>query len=201
MFLVADLSNGSNRCRLQDQIRRLVSSYDKPYLIVEADRSTPRDGRFKGDPSPGLDLSSIIFKPNSPYLLQTLSSLAQTELSILHSESQGKLTHHISLFFCINWSMHFLKYFPLYLLKSSLEHSARLLNDLGRQESLRGLTLPETGKLSPRQEEIVRFLQRIPEINPAVALLMATAYRSLREILNRFSHSLSIHNLYVFILK
>lgn len=30
------------------------------------------------------------------------------------------------------------------------------------------------------------FLQRISEINPAVAFLMATSFKTLREILNRF---------------
>lgn len=82
-----EFANGSSRCRLQEQVRRLVALYDKPFLIVEADRSTSRDPRFKNDPLP--DASSIIFKPNTPYFLQTLALLAQTEMSVLHSESQG----------------------------------------------------------------------------------------------------------------
>ena len=65
------------------------------------------------------------------------------------------------------------------------EHTARLLHDLGRIESLRGLALPEAEKLSTKQETILRFLQRISEINPGTALLMATTFKTLREILNR----------------
>jgi hypothetical protein len=69
----------------------LAILYDKPYLIVEADRTASRDPRFKGDSCPALDPSSVIFKPNTPYFLQTLAALAQTDLSVLYSESQGKL--------------------------------------------------------------------------------------------------------------
>lgn len=87
----SEFTNGSSRCRLQEQVRRLALLYDKPYLIVEADRTASRDPRFKGDSCPALDPSSVIFKPNTPYFLQTLAALAQTDLSVLYSESQGKL--------------------------------------------------------------------------------------------------------------
>lgn len=127
-----------------------MALYDKPYLIVEADRSAARDPRFNnGCPLP--DASSVIFKPNTPYYLQTLATLAQTDLSVLYSDSQ--------------------------------EHTARLLNDLGRQESLKELSLPRIENLNSKQNDILKFLQRIPEINPAVAVLMATQFKSLREIL------------------
>ncbi|KAI9552091.1 hypothetical protein GHT06_022428 [Daphnia sinensis] len=148
--LHSEFTNGSSRCRLQEQVRRLMALYDKPYLIVEADRSAARDPRFNnGCPLP--DASSVIFKPNTPYYLQTLATLAQTDLSVLFSDSQ--------------------------------EHTARLLNDLGRQETLRGLSLPRIESLSSKQNDILKFLQRIPEINPAVAVLMASQFKSLREIL------------------
>lgn len=65
-----------------------------------------------------------------------------------------------------------------------LDHTACLLNELSRQESLKGFGLPKMDNLSVKQEEILKFLQRITEINPGVALLMATTFRSLREILN-----------------
>ncbi|XP_032791668.2 Fanconi anemia group M protein homolog [Daphnia magna] len=148
--LHSEFTNGASRCRLQDLVRRLMALYDKPYLIVEADRSAARDPRFNnGCPLP--DASSVIFKPNTPYYLQTLATLAQTDLSVLYSDSQ--------------------------------EHTARLLNDLGRQESLRELSLPRIENLNSKQNDILKFLQRIPEINPAVAVLMATQFKSLREIL------------------
>lgn len=67
-----------------------------------------------------------------------------------------------------------------------VEHTARLLNDLGRLEMLKGFTLPNADTLSPKQEGILKFLHRIPEINPGVGLLMATQFRSLREILCRW---------------
>ena len=95
----SDFTNGSNRYRLQEQLCRLVALYDKPFLIVEADRA-PRDSRARGDPSPVPDASSIIFKPNSPYFLQTCAALAQTEtLRVLHSESQGEFL--LKLFFLL----------------------------------------------------------------------------------------------------
>lgn len=72
-------------------------------------------------------------------------------------------------------------------LNFGIEHTARLLNDLGRQETLKGLSLPSTEKLNAKQDGILKFLQRIPEINPAVALLMASQFRSLREILCRLA--------------
>lgn len=75
------------------------------------------------------------------------------------------------------------------MLIDSVEHTARLLNDLARQETLKGLSLPSTEKLNDKQESILKFLQRIPEINPAVALLMAFHFRSLREILCRLVNS------------
>ena len=76
------------------------------------------------------------------------------------------------------------------LIFNHLEHTARLLNDLTRQEILKGFPLPKTENLSPKQEEALKFLQRIHEINPVVALLLATQFRTLREILNRFEISL-----------
>ena len=87
----SDFTNGSNRCRLQEQLRLLVALYDKPFLVIEGDRA-PRDSRTArgGDPSSVPDASSIIFKPNSPYYMQTCAALAQTELSVLYSESQGE---------------------------------------------------------------------------------------------------------------
>jgi len=93
----SDFTNGSNRCRLQEQLRRLVALYDKPFLVLEGDRA-PRDSRAAGDPSSVPVASSIIFKPNSPYFLQTCAALAQTELSILNSESQGESDDSLLLF-------------------------------------------------------------------------------------------------------
>jgi hypothetical protein len=155
----------------------LAILYDKPYLIVEADRTASRDPRFKGDSCPALDASSVIFKPNTPYFLQTLATLAQTDLSVLYSESQGK------------WLRFQFPEASKMVLTPNLtltEHTARLLNDLGRQETLRGLSLPRMENLNSKQDGILKFLQRIPEINPAVSLLMASQFKSLREILCRF---------------
>lgn len=118
-----DFTNGSNRCRLQEQVRRMSALYDKPYLIVEADRgpsSLPpsRESRCKGDPSSLPDASSIIFKPSSPYLLQTLAALAQTELSVLHSHSQGDLLmkkkklKEKKIFLYVSLCIYFSSFFP-----------------------------------------------------------------------------------------
>ena len=157
---------------------------------MEADRSAPRDPRFA---SLVPDASSVIFKPNTPYFLQTLATLAQTELSVLHSESQGKLcglkfskaawTTMVILIPCC--------------ITTWIEHTALLLNELGRQETLRGFSLPLTENLNAKQDLILKFLQRIPEINPAVALLMASQFSCLREILCRLEWSFLVtHTLF-----
>lgn len=80
----------------------------------------------------------------------------------------------------------YLKVRRLSFIFNPLEHTARLLNDLARQESLKGFSLPKTENLSPKQDEFLKFLQRIQEINPGVALLMATQFKTFRELLNRF---------------
>ena len=67
------------------------------------------------------------------------------------------------------------------------EDSARWLSALGKQESLRGFQLPKADKLTDKQERICQFLRRIPAVNPAVALLMATQFSTLREILQWFA--------------
>jgi len=90
-----DIGNGSNRCRLQDQVRRLVSLFERPYLIIEADRASrdqQRWGPSTVSRSVGPDASSVIFKPTSPYLCLTLATLTQTEVTVLHSTSQRKFT-------------------------------------------------------------------------------------------------------------
>ena len=187
----SDFTNGSNRCRLQEQLRHLVALYDKPFLVIEGDRA-PRDSRTArgGDPSSVPDASSIIFKPNSPYYMQTCAALAQTELSVLYSESQGESDDN--LFYCkrnvknIPEIIVFESVLSFQIVFNPLEHTARLLNDLARQENLKGFSLPKTETLSPKQDEFLKFLQRIQVINPGVALLMATQFRTLREILNRF---------------
>jgi len=155
-LLSVDVCNGSNRCKLQEQVRTLIAHYERPYLIVEADRvARPFQHQHQNQHQhqhPSLvDPSSTIFKPSSPYLCLTLATLAQTDITVLHTTSQ--------------------------------EDSARWLSALGKQESLRGFQLPKADKLTDKQERICQFLRRIPAVNPAVALLMATQFSTLREIL------------------
>ena len=89
LFELEEFANGSNRCRLQDQVRRLVDHFERPYLIVEADRPSRDQLRWRSSVgAAGVDASSVIFKPTSPYLCLTLASLAQTEITVLHSTSQ-----------------------------------------------------------------------------------------------------------------
>ena len=85
-----DVANGSNRCRLQEQVRRLVSHFERPHLIIEADRPSRDQQRWRPSVPGGGDASSAIFKPTSPYLCLTLATLTQTNVTILHSNSQGK---------------------------------------------------------------------------------------------------------------
>lgn len=171
LYLFAlDFVNGSNRSRLQEQIRSLASCYDKPYLIVEADRVEARDS-FNRRSSSSFDASSSIFKPNSPYFLQTVVGLAKGNITVLHSDSQGwhrlmKTLYHITetLF---------------------LESTAQLLSDLSRHEALKGFNMPGGIIRNTEQEMTLKFLQCAPEINPAVAFVMVATYKNLREVLCR----------------
>ncbi len=65
------------------------------------------------------------------------------------------------------------------------EETAKALSDLAKREVSKGFVLPDVDKLSAHQKKLLEFLLRIPPLNPAAALLMATRFNSLREIATR----------------
>lgn len=161
--------NGSNRSRLQEQLRHLAKYYDKPFLIVEADGVETSGSSNRRNSS--FDAFSSIFKSNSPYFLQTVVALAKADITVLHSESQGRRSVNLRLHCVI-----------VYLF---LEGTAQLLSELSRHETLKGFNVPDGMIRNAEQEMAVKFLQCIPEINPAVAFLMVAKYKNLREIISR----------------